>query len=82
MVEYRNPDRRVSPVAHFAARRIVHPECGIEGEGRGRIGSIFENSRIVKVARYGEAGSEAVGRQKGAVMTVAFELDGQEFIYL
>src|SRR5262245_44833141 len=41
--------------------------------------SIFENSRVVSTTRYDEAGSKAVGRPKGSVMTVAFELDGQEF---
>ncbi len=40
--------------------------------------SIFPNSRIVKVTRYGEAGPGP----KGSVMTVDFELDGQEFIAL
>jgi predicted 3-demethylubiquinone-9 3-methyltransferase (glyoxalase superfamily) len=37
--------------------------------------SIFKNSRIVNVLRYGEAGP----RPAGMVMTVTFELDGQEF---
>lgn len=40
--------------------------------------SIFKNSRIGEVARYGEAGP----RPKGTVMTVSFYLDGQEFIAL
>jgi predicted 3-demethylubiquinone-9 3-methyltransferase (glyoxalase superfamily) len=40
--------------------------------------SIFRNSKIGKVARYGE-GSPG---PKGQVMTVEFELDGQEFIAL
>jgi predicted 3-demethylubiquinone-9 3-methyltransferase (glyoxalase superfamily) len=40
--------------------------------------SIFKNSRIVSVARYGEAGPGP----KGSAMTVQFELDGQEFIAL
>ncbi|HJX15534.1 MAG TPA: VOC family protein [Candidatus Deferrimicrobiaceae bacterium] len=44
--------------------------------------SIFKNSKIVNVARYGEAGAEVSGRPKGTVMTVAFELEGQEFIAL
>lgn len=44
--------------------------------------SIFKNSRIVHIARYGEAGAEVSGRPKGTVMTVAFELDGQEFVAL
>ena len=42
--------------------------------------SIFKKSKIVKVARYGEAGERASGRPKGSVMTVEFHLNGQEFI--
>jgi predicted 3-demethylubiquinone-9 3-methyltransferase (glyoxalase superfamily) len=44
--------------------------------------SIFKNSRIVNLARYGDAGAEITGRQTGSVMTVTFELDGQEFYAL
>jgi len=44
--------------------------------------SIFKNAKIASVARYGEAGARASGREKGTVMTVAFELDGQEFVAL
>src|SRR5271167_1773312 len=44
--------------------------------------SIFKNSRILKVVRYDEAGTEASGRPKGTVMTVAFVLEGQEFVAL
>ena len=40
--------------------------------------SIFPNSRIVGVARYGEAGPRAAG----TVMTVDFELEGQRFVAL
>ena len=40
--------------------------------------SIFKNSRILGVTRYGEAGP---GPQ-GSVMMVSFELDGQEFTTL
>ncbi len=42
--------------------------------------SIFKNSRIVNVTRYGEVSSAASGRPKGSVMTVSFELEGQEFV--
>jgi predicted 3-demethylubiquinone-9 3-methyltransferase (glyoxalase superfamily) len=44
--------------------------------------SIFRNSRIVRVARYGEAGREIHGRPAGSVLTVDFELDGQAFTAL
>jgi predicted 3-demethylubiquinone-9 3-methyltransferase (glyoxalase superfamily) len=40
--------------------------------------SIFKNSKIVSATRYGEAGPGP----KGTVMTVKFELDGQEFVAL
>lgn len=40
---------------------------------------IFKNSKIVTVARYGEAGQEVHGRPAGSVMAVAFELDGRPF---
>jgi predicted 3-demethylubiquinone-9 3-methyltransferase (glyoxalase superfamily) len=40
--------------------------------------SVFPNSKIVDVARYGSAGP----RDEGTVMTVTFELDGQKFLAL
>ena len=44
--------------------------------------SIFPNSRIVQVTRYGKAGFELHGRPEGSVMTVEFELDGQNYTAL
>jgi len=44
--------------------------------------SIFKNSKIKNVARYGDAAAQAAGRPKGSVLTVSFELDGQEFLAL
>jgi predicted 3-demethylubiquinone-9 3-methyltransferase (glyoxalase superfamily) len=44
--------------------------------------SIFKNSKIGRVTRYDDVGAKAAGRPKGSVMTVAFELDGQEFMAL
>jgi predicted 3-demethylubiquinone-9 3-methyltransferase (glyoxalase superfamily) len=41
--------------------------------------SVFKNSRITEVSRYGEAGRENHGREPGSVMVVAFELEGQKF---
>ena len=40
--------------------------------------SVFRNSKITRTARYGEAGPGP----KGSVMTVEFELDGNEFVAL
>jgi len=44
--------------------------------------SILKNAKIGKVARYGESGAKVSGRPKGTVMTVTFEIDGQEFMAL
>jgi predicted 3-demethylubiquinone-9 3-methyltransferase (glyoxalase superfamily) len=50
-----------------------------EGEVAARFyTSIFPNSRILEVARYGSAGP----RPEGTVMTVSFELDGKRFVAL
>jgi predicted 3-demethylubiquinone-9 3-methyltransferase (glyoxalase superfamily) len=40
--------------------------------------SVFPNSRITKVTHYGSAGPRA----EGTVMTLDFELDGQQFVAL
>ena len=40
--------------------------------------SIFPNSKVTNVSRYGDAGPGP----KGSVMTVVFELDGQQFTAL
>lgn len=44
--------------------------------------SIFENSKVLTIARYDEAGAQASGRPKGTAMTVAFRLNGQDFVAL
>ena len=44
--------------------------------------SIFRNSRITNIARYGDDAAKVSGRRQGSVMTVAFELDGQPFVAL
>ncbi len=44
--------------------------------------SLFPNSKILSVARYDKAGAEASGRPEGSAMTVAFQLDGQDFTAL
>jgi len=44
--------------------------------------SIFGNSRVGRIARYDRAAATAAGRPEGSVMTVEFELDGQQFLAL
>lgn len=43
---------------------------------------IFPNSKIGDISYHGEEGKELHGKEAGAVMTVAFELDGQPFTAL
>jgi predicted 3-demethylubiquinone-9 3-methyltransferase (glyoxalase superfamily) len=50
-----------------------------EGEDAARFyTSVFPNSELGEIARYGSAGP----REEGTVMTVGFELMGQEFVAL
>jgi predicted 3-demethylubiquinone-9 3-methyltransferase (glyoxalase superfamily) len=44
--------------------------------------SIFKNSKIVCTTLYGDASATVSGRPKGSVMTVKFQLEGQEFVAL
>ena len=44
--------------------------------------SIFKNARTGDVLRYDEESAKASGRPVGSVLTVEFELDGQQFLAL
>lgn len=44
--------------------------------------SIFKNSRISGVTRYGKEGYEIHRMEEGTVMTVDFEIEGQKFVAL
>ena len=65
--------QRISPCLWFADEA--------EEAARFYVG-IFKNSRITAITRYGKAGFETHRRPEGSVMTVAFELDGQQFTAL
>src|SRR5262245_29088041 len=41
--------------------------------------SIFKNSSVGHISRYGKEGHEIHGREAGSVMTVQFVLEGEEF---
>jgi predicted 3-demethylubiquinone-9 3-methyltransferase (glyoxalase superfamily) len=64
---------RISPCLWFdsKAEEAAHYYC-----------SIFANSRIRAISRYGEAGHDVHGRAAGSVLTVDFELSGQTFTAL
>ena len=44
--------------------------------------SIFKNSKIGNITRYGEEGFEIHRRPAGSVMTVEFQLEGEDFVAL
>jgi predicted 3-demethylubiquinone-9 3-methyltransferase (glyoxalase superfamily) len=44
--------------------------------------SIFKNSKIGNVSRYGKEGYEFHGKEDGTVMTVDFEIEGKQFVAL
>lgn len=44
--------------------------------------SIFKNSKLKNVARYPKAAQSVSGKTAGSVMTVAFQIEGQDFLAL
>jgi predicted 3-demethylubiquinone-9 3-methyltransferase (glyoxalase superfamily) len=44
--------------------------------------SIFKNSKVLATTRYTREAEQVAGRPAGSVMTVAFQLDGQDFTAL
>ena len=44
--------------------------------------SVFKNSKVGKITRYGKEGFEVHGKKAGTVMTVEFEIEGQKFLAL
>jgi predicted 3-demethylubiquinone-9 3-methyltransferase (glyoxalase superfamily) len=44
--------------------------------------SIFKNSKIGNITRYDDESAKASGKSEGSVMTVDFQLEGQDFIAL
>lgn len=44
--------------------------------------SVFKNSKLKHISRYGQEIAAAAGRPAGSVLTVLFEINGQEFMAL
>lgn len=63
----------------------IHPCLWFDGnaeEAANFYASIFKNSKIGVVSRYGEDAAKASGRPAGSAMVVMFQLDGQDFMGL
>ena len=60
----------------------ITPFLWFDNEAEGAVNfytSLFNNSKIKIVTRYSEAAAKASGREDGTVMTVSFQIEGQEF---
>jgi predicted 3-demethylubiquinone-9 3-methyltransferase (glyoxalase superfamily) len=44
--------------------------------------SIFKNSKILHIAHYGSEAAKISGKPEGSVLTVAFQIEGQDFMAL
>jgi predicted 3-demethylubiquinone-9 3-methyltransferase (glyoxalase superfamily) len=44
--------------------------------------SVFRNSKIGRISRYGKEGFEVHGMPEGTVLTVEFQIEGQQFLAL
>ena len=44
--------------------------------------SVFKNSKIENISRYGKEGFEIHGKKEGTAMTVSFQINGQSFTAL
>jgi len=44
--------------------------------------SIFKNSKVGKISRYGNEGKDIHGKAAGSVMTVEFDIEGHKFLAL
>jgi predicted 3-demethylubiquinone-9 3-methyltransferase (glyoxalase superfamily) len=44
--------------------------------------SVFKNSKVGRILRYGEEAAKASGRPAGSVLTIEFEIEGQKFVAL
>jgi predicted 3-demethylubiquinone-9 3-methyltransferase (glyoxalase superfamily) len=44
--------------------------------------SVFKNSRIKDTARYDDSSAKVSGMPAGSVLTISFEIEGQEFVAL
>ncbi len=64
------------------AQRIT-PFLWFDGEAEAAVSlylRAFEDSRIVTTVRYTKESAQASGQREGSVMTIAFELAGQNFV--
>ncbi len=64
------------------ARQQITPCLWFDGDAEQAANfyvSVFKNSKITAILRYGNVGQEVHGGTPGAVLAIDFELDGQKF---
>jgi predicted 3-demethylubiquinone-9 3-methyltransferase (glyoxalase superfamily) len=77
--------RKNKGVANAGDDRKDHAVPGFDNEAEEAAKfyvSVFKNSKLGKVSRYGKEGFEVHGRPAGTVMTAEFELEGQKLVAL
>lgn len=76
-----SPKAAESPERGTTPKQKITPFLWFDGNAEEAVNfytSVFPNSRVLEITRYGEGGPGP----KGSVMTASFELDGQEFVAL
>ena len=65
--------------------KTITPNLWFDGNAEAAVDfyrSVFKDSKVGNISRYGEAGREIHGQPSGSVLTIEFELNGQRFTAL
>ena len=76
---------RREPAVKLSCMKKINPFLWFDSEAEQAAKfyvAIFKNSKIGKIARYGEEAAQETGRPAGSVMTVEFTLDKVDFVAL
>ena len=75
-----SPDR-----SDISLMQKITPFLWFDGQAEDAVNfytSVFKNSKIGRILRYTEEAAENSGRPVGSVLTIEFEIEGQEFVAL
>jgi predicted 3-demethylubiquinone-9 3-methyltransferase (glyoxalase superfamily) len=70
---------------HITAKQLITPFLWFDHQAEDAVKfytTTFANSKVKLVTRYGKDVAKASGRKEGTVMTVSFQVEGQDFIAL